>query len=245
MVDIAEKIDKFKENEVPADAIFNYYIDFTWYFGNLLFPIFLFLSVIWFTSKLANNTEITAILSSGVSFSRFLRPYLISAGLIAFFAFFAGMFIVPKSNSSFNEFIYKYLDKKSQRQTKNLYKQINPNEYIFVSSYDPIRKSANNFTLEHFEDHRMTFKIQANSIRWVVRDSVFRLSSYVKRTFNYNKETYKRENRLDTIFDFKIDDLAPVNYKAETLTLAPLNKFIEKRTPGRISFDQQSFIGTT
>jgi queuine tRNA-ribosyltransferase len=77
-----------------------------------------------------------------------LRPYLISAGLIAFFAFFAGMFVVPKSNSSFNEFIYKYLDKKSQRQTKNLYKQINPNEYIFVSSYDPIRKSANNFTLE-------------------------------------------------------------------------------------------------
>tara|TARA_A100000164_G_scaffold380622_1_gene428789 strand:- start:3696 stop:4829 length:1134 start_codon:yes stop_codon:yes gene_type:complete len=232
MVDIAEKIDKFKENEVPADAIFNYYIDFTWYFGNLLFPIFLFLSVIWFTSKLANNTEITAILSSGVSFSRFLRPYLISAGLIAFFAFFAGMFVVPKSNSSFNEFIYKYLDKKSQRQTKNLYKQINPNEYIFVSSYDPIRKSANNFTLEHFEDHRMTFKIQANSIRWVVRDSVFRLSSYVKRTFHDNKETYKRENRLDTIFDFKIDDLAPVNYKAETLTLAPLNKFIEKERQG-------------
>ena len=95
MVDIAEKIDKFKENEVPVDAIFNYYIDFTWYFGNLLFPIFLFLSVIWFTSKLANNTEITAILSSGVSFSRFLRPYLISAGLIAFFAYFAGMIIVP------------------------------------------------------------------------------------------------------------------------------------------------------
>ena len=232
MVDIAEKIDKFKENEVPVEAIFNYYIDFTWYFGNLLFPIFLFLSVIWFTSKLANNTEITAILSSGVSFSRFLRPYLISAGFIAFFAFFAGMFIVPKSNSSFNQFIYKYLDKKSQRQTKNLYKQINPNEYIFVSSYDPIRKSANNFTLEHFEDHRMTFKIQANSIRWVVRDSIFRLSSYVKRTFNDNKETYKRENRLDTIFDFKIDDLAPVNYKAETLTLAPLNKFIEKERQG-------------
>ena len=232
MVDIAEKIDKFKENEVPVEAIFNYYIDFTWYFGNLLFPIFLFLSVIWFTSKMANNTEITAILSSGVSFSRFLRPYLISAGFIAFFAFFAGMFIVPKSNSSFNEFIYEYLDKKSQRQTKNLYKQINPNEYIFVSSYDPIRKSANNFTLEHFEDHRMTFKIQANSIRWVVRDSIFRLSSYVKRTFNDDKEIYKRENRLDTIFDFKIDDLAPVNYKAETLTLAPLNKFIEKERQG-------------
>ena len=77
MVDIAEKVDKFKENEVPLTDILNYYVDFTWYFGNLLFPIFLFLSVIWFTSKLANNSEIIAILSSGISFFRFLRPYLI------------------------------------------------------------------------------------------------------------------------------------------------------------------------
>ena len=68
MVDIAEKVDKFKENEVPLTDILNYYVDFTWYFGNLLFPIFLFLSVIWFTSKLANNSEIIAILSSGISF---------------------------------------------------------------------------------------------------------------------------------------------------------------------------------
>ena len=71
MVDVAEKIDKFKENEVPFSEIFYYYIDFMWYFGNILFPIFLFLAVIWFTSKLANNTEIIAILSSGISFYRF------------------------------------------------------------------------------------------------------------------------------------------------------------------------------
>ena len=232
MVDIAEKIDKFKENEVPRDAILSYYLDFTWYFGNLLFPIFLFLAVIWFTSKLANNTEIIALLSSGISFSRFLRPYLISAGVIALFAFFAGMFIVPRSNSSFNAFHYKYIDKKNERQTKNLFKQINPKEYIFVSSYDPIRKSANNFTLEHFEDNLMTFKIQANSVRWVERDSVFRLSAYVKRSFLKDREFYERISRLDTLFDFKIDDLAPVNYKAETLTFSPLNEFIKKEREG-------------
>ena len=71
MVDVAEKIDKFKEKEVPLGELFNYYIDFTWYFANLLFPIFVFLAVIWFTSKLASNTEIIAILSSGISFTRF------------------------------------------------------------------------------------------------------------------------------------------------------------------------------
>jgi lipopolysaccharide export system permease protein len=232
MVDMAEKIDKFKENEVPAEAILNYYLDFTWYFGNLLFPIFLFLAVIWFTSKLANNTEIIALLSSGISFSRFLRPYLISAGVIALFAFFSGMLIVPKSNSSFNEFHYKYINKKSERQTKNLFKQINPKEYIFVSSYDPIRKSANNFTLEHFEENQLTFKIQASSIRWVEKDSVFRLSAYSRRTFVDEREIYFRKSRLDTLFDFEIDDLAPVNYKAETLTFSPLNEFIEKEREG-------------
>ncbi|MBT4826531.1 MAG: YjgP/YjgQ family permease [Flavobacteriaceae bacterium] len=232
MVDMAEKIDKFKENEVPAEAILNYYLDFTWYFGNLLFPIFLFLAVIWFTSKLANNTEIIALLSSGISFSRFLRPYLISAGVIALFAFFSGMFIVPKSNSSFNEFHYKYINKKSERLTKNLFKQINPKEYIFVSSYDPIRKSANNFTLEHFEENQLTFKIQASSIRWVEKDSVFRLSAYSRRTFVDEREIYFRKSRLDTLFDFEIDDLAPVNYKAETLTFSPLNEFIEKEREG-------------
>ena len=102
----------------------------------------------------------------------------------------------------FNSFHYKYINKKNERKTKNLFKQINPNEYIFVSSYDPIRKSANNFTLEHFDDNLMTFKIQANSIRWVERDSVFRLSAYTKRSFKKDKEIYERESRLATLFDF-------------------------------------------
>ena len=232
MIDMAEKIDKIKENEVPTNAIISYYIDFTWYFGNLLFPIFLFLAVIWFTSKLATNTEVIALLSSGISFTRFLRPFMISAGMIALFSFLSGMFIVPKSNANYNQFIYKYINKKSERQTKNLFKQISPKEFIYVSSYDPIRKTANNFTLEHFEGNNLTFKIQANNIRWVERDSVFRLSAFTKRIFRDDQEKFRRQSRLDTIFDFKIDDLAPVNYKAETLTFGPLNEFILKEREG-------------
>ena len=128
MVDIAEKVDKLKEKEVPLTSILEYYIDFTWYFANLLFPIFLFLSVIWFTSKLANNSEIIAILSSGISFFRYLRPFLISASIIAVFSFLSGMFIVPKSNKGFNDFRYKYLVKKEARDTDKVYLQINENE---------------------------------------------------------------------------------------------------------------------
>jgi len=227
MVDIAEKIDKFKENEAPFREILNYYIDFTWYFANALFPIFLFLSVIWFTSKLANNTEIIAILSSGISFFRFLRPFLLAATFIAISAFFAGMYIVPKSNLGFNDFRYKYIIKKEARNTDKVFQQINDNEFIYVNSYDPIRKRANNFTLEHFEGNKLTFKIKANRIRWIEKDSLFRLSNYTKRTFSGDSEFFKSNSRKDTIFDFEINDLAPVNYIAETLTFSELNQFIK------------------
>ena len=227
MVDLAEKIDKIKEKEVPLLAVFDYYIDFTWYFANLLFPIFLFLSVIWFTSRLANNTEVIAILSSGISFFRFLRPFLISATLIALFAFFAGMYIVPKSNQGFNDFRYKYLVKKEARNTDKVFLQINDDEFIYVNNYDPIRKQASDFTLENFNDNKLNFKISSRRIRWIEKDSLFRLFNFKKRVFLGDKEILETSIRKDTIFDFNINDLAPVNYIAETLTFSDLNKFIK------------------
>ena len=227
MVDVAEKIDKFKEKEVPLEAIFEYYLDFMWYFGNLLYPVFLFLAIIWFTSKLANNSEIIAILSSGVSFYRYLRPFMIAAVVVASFAFLAGMYIVPDASKGFKTFTHKYLTrKKNDRSTSELYKQINENEFIYVSSYDPNRKRGNNFTLEHFEGEKMKFKIFAQTIRWVEEDTLFRLINYRKRTFIDNDEIYVQENRKDTIFGFEIKDLAPLNYQAETLSLGALNDFI-------------------
>ena len=138
-------------DEVPANLILGYYTDFVWYFGSQLYPVFLFLAVIFFTSKLANNTEITAILSSGLSFRRFALPYFISASVIVLLALFSGMFIVPKSNQNFNEFISEYVKRENKRNTSRIFKQINEREYIYASSYDPSRKRALNFSLENFE----------------------------------------------------------------------------------------------
>lgn len=228
LVDVAEKIDKFKEKEVPFLELAAYYFDFTLYFSNMLFPIFLFLAVIWFTSKMANNTEVIAMLSSGISFTRFLRPYLLAAGLIAVVAFFGGMYIVPKSNDGFNDFNYKYIKKSKARETTQLYKQINEHEFIYVSNYNPVRKRANNFSLERFENNELVTKLTANTIRWIQRDSTFRLSTYVKRTFQGDNELLETATRKDTLFDFAIDELAPVTYKAETLNFGELNAFIEK-----------------
>ena len=226
MVDIAEKIDKFRENEVPTEKIIDYYTDFIWYFANQLYPVFIFLAVIWFTSRIANNTEITAMLSSGLSYDRFVRPYLISASLIMLFTFFSGMFIVPKSNLRFNEFISTYIKNKDERQTDRLFKQINNNEYVYVSSYDPSRKRGMNFTLEHFDGIKMKHKISSSNIIWLEEDSVFRLMNYRIRTFKDDLETLGKMNYKDTILDFNINDLAPVNYVAETLNYSQLNKLI-------------------
>lgn len=115
MAHLAEQIGKMQANEAPLDEILIYFGNFTIYIGSLLFPIFLFLSIIFFTSKLAGNTEIVAILSSGgVSYSRFLRPYLIGASIIAVIMFVMGMFVVPSASKGFNEFKYKYLKRASK-----------------------------------------------------------------------------------------------------------------------------------
>ena len=130
-VDLAEKIGRILENKAPFGDVAVYYMNFTVYFANLLFPLFLFLSVIWFTSKLANNTEIVAFLSSGVSFSRFLRPYIIGSTIVATFSLFLGMYLAPIASQGFNEFKYKYLKKNKQIQkTRDVYRQINDNDYI-------------------------------------------------------------------------------------------------------------------
>ena len=157
-----------------------------------------------------------------------MQPFLLSATLIAFIAFFAGMFIVPKSNQGFNDFRYKYLVKKEARKTDIVFQQINDDEYIYVNNYDPIRKQASNFTLEHFEGNKLEFKIKARRIRWIEKDSIFRLTNYKKRSFFGDKELYEVKIRKDTIFDFSITDLAPVNYIAETLNFLELNHFIDK-----------------
>jgi lipopolysaccharide export system permease protein len=241
MVDLAEKVDKLKEKEVPLEIILEYYIDFTWYFANLLFPIFLFLSVIWFTSKLANNTEVIAILSSGISFFRYLRPFLLGATLIAVFAFFAGMFIVPKSNQGFNDFRYKYLVKKEARDTDKVFQQINDKEFIYVNDYDPIRKQASDFTLEHFEGNTLKFKISARRIRWIDKDSIFRMSNFKKRTFIGDEERLEVEIRKDTIFDFrfvtcKLHSRNPNSYRTQSI--------YRRRKRTGLFFDQQSLIGS-
>lgn len=229
MANLAEKIGKIIDNEAPLSEVIAFYGNFTLVIGNLLLPIFLFLSIIFFTSKLASNTEIVAILSSGVSYWRFLRPYFIGATLVAILIFMMGMFIVPHASIGFNEFEYKYFKKgRNDRVTENIFNQLNESDYIYVSSFDPNRKIGYNFTYEHFDSiQQLDYKISASNIRWVDTDSVYRLTNYVNRKVRNGVELIQTKSRLDTIFAFEIDDLTPVSYVAETKNLFELNDFID------------------
>lgn len=229
LVDLSQKIDKFKQHELTTSEILIHYYDFVWVFGYMLFPIFLFLSVIWFTSKLASNTEVIAILSSGVSFYRYLLPFIVSAALIAILAFGASMFWVPNASERFNAFEYEYIKKNRKvRQTDNIFKQLNKQDFIYLSNYNANRKIGYNFTWEHFEEDQLVYKMQAQNIRWVAKDSVYRLSRFFQRTLTADKEVIRNEARLDTLFPFELDELAPLNYKAQTLNFFELNDFIEQ-----------------
>ena len=229
LVDLSEKIDKLNEFDVPLNEIVDYYLNFVWYFGNTLYPIFVFLAVIWFTSKIANDSEIIAILSSGISFNRYLKPFMISSLIIAVFALFSGMFIVPEKNKNYNEFQYKYLKKnKKSRETSKIYKQVNENDFIYVSSYNPTRQLAYDFSYENFENNSLKYKITARNIRLVEQDSIYRMTDYFKRSFLDDKQYIEKKRLKDTIFSFRIDELSTLNYMAETQNFFELNKFINQ-----------------
>lgn len=227
-VNLAEKIDQILENKVPLQDVIDYYLDFTIYFANLLFPLFLFLSVIWFTSKLANNTEVVAFLSSGVSFSRFLRPYFIGATLIAIIALMLGMYWAPQASDGYNEFSQKYFRSRKAVDTHHIYRQINENEYIYVSNFDTKTKRGNNFTLEHFEGNQLKYKIHASAIRYVEADSIYRLSNFNLRRIGLTDDELIFSRQKDTLLPFDIQDLTPPKYVAETLTYDQLTTFIDR-----------------
>ncbi len=236
-VDIAEKIDNILRNNAKLEVVLAYYMDFTVHFANLLFPLFVFLSVIWFTSKMANNTEVIAILSSGVSYNRFLKPYFIGIGILATVSLLMGMYLVPNASRGYNDFVYKYVSSTSPTNGQNIYRQINPNEIIYVNNFNPETKIGTYFTLEHFKENRLLFRIEATNIQYNQADSLFRLTGYTKRIIGgKGKDRIEDKRRLDTILPFDIGDLAPVSYVAETLSYNELTSFIDKEESRGSSF---------
>ncbi len=230
-IDVSEKVNKMLENKVPFSEIAYYYLHFTIYFANILFPIFLFLSIIWFTSKLANNTEIIAILSSGISFSRFLRPYIIGATIVSIGALIMGVFLAPKANEVFNNFRYTYLIGNGQtemRKSDNIFKQVSATEFLYAGSFSESAKMAFSFSMEKFQGEKLLYKVTADRISFDEKTRKYSLYNFTKRKIGVDNDIIEKMEKKDTVFDFEINDLAPTVYIAETLPLGELNQFIDK-----------------
>ena len=233
IIDVSEKVNKMIEKKIPFLDILGYYGDFTIYFANLLFPIFLFLSIIWFTSKLANNTEIIAILSSGISFSRFLRPFIYGAVIVSIFSLLMGFFLVPKASKGFNDFRYQNLKGNSQtRETSDIFRQIKKEglieENIYVSNFNYLSQTGFNFTFERFEDNVLLEKVTANRIKYDPENQQYTLYNYNKRMVGKIGDKITIKEKFSVKYNFEPDDLTPVVYVAETMTIGQLNAFINK-----------------
>ncbi|MDB0006601.1 LptF/LptG family permease [Flavobacteriales bacterium] len=227
--DVSEKIDDFIEKSAPLNAIlFDYYLNFIPYFGNLFSPLFTFVAVIFFTSKMANNTEIISILSSGVSFNRFLRPFLLSAGLLAVLSFVLGNFIIPPANSERLDFENTYIKNPYNNREKDIHMQITPGQFIYVQSYNTKRNIGYRFSMEQFEDGQLSEKLFANYIQWVEDKNHWEAHNYFERKIDRLNERIQEGEMLELDINLHPDDFNVRRSTVETMNLFQLNDYIEE-----------------
>ena len=227
--DISEKIDDFVSKEAPLRAIiFDYYVNFVPYFMNMFSPLFVFITVIFFTSKMAADTEIVAILSCGISFHRMMVPYIFSATLIALFSLGLNLFIIPESNKTRLEFENEYIKQRFKGVGRNVHYQIAPGEYVFAESFSSWNNTAYRFTLEKIEDDRLVSKISAETAVYDTAKGSWRLKKYFIREYNDDlTDRIRSGKQIDTVIPLSVKDFYLTENTVETLTYSELNELID------------------
>jgi lipopolysaccharide export system permease protein len=228
--DFAEKIDDFMEKQAPVRAIiFDYYFNFIPYFATLFAPLFVFISVIFFTSRMAVNTEIIAILNSGMSFRRMMWPYFISALVIAIFTFLLTNFVIPKANRVRIDFEDKYYRNSSARggSVNNDHRQVYPNIYAYMGFYRPESQVGTNFSLERWDDSgRLESKLIAAKVTWDTATNKWSAWNYYIRDFKGDEETITSGLRIDTTLSVRPEDFSRNPNVVGTMTYQELNDYI-------------------
>lgn len=229
--DFSEKIDDFIQKQAPLKAIiFDYYLNFIPYFATLFAPMFVFISVIFFTSRMAVNTEIIAMLNSGMSFPRLLVPYFVSATFIAVAAFMMLNYVLPHSNIARLDFEEKYYRRSDFRQinVSSVHRQVYPNVYIYMESYNKISQSGRNFSMEKFDEHgRLESKLTANMIRWDTTTNKWGAWWYYIRENDSLGERITSGRRIDTVLNVGPDDFTRAPEFVYTMTHGELIDYID------------------
>ena len=232
--DISENIYYFIEKEAPLRAIiFEYYLNFIPYFGNLFSPLFTFIAVIFFTSKMANNTEIISILSSGVSFQRMMLPFIISAIIIGSLSFTLGNFIIPSANEDRLEFENTYIKNPYRNRDKNIHIQISPGNFVYMESYNSTKNIGYKFSMEMFLQGELKQKLFSNYVEWDSTSGKWNIHHYFIRTFDEMEEIIVEGRQLDTMINLHPNDFNERLNTVETMSYFKLNNYIaEERMKG-------------
>jgi lipopolysaccharide export system permease protein len=225
--DISEKIDDFLEREAPFKAIvFDYYLNFIPYFGNLFSPLFIFISVIFFTSRMAGLTEIVAILASGVSFKRLLVPYLVASTILASISLYLNNYVIPHATTKKLAFETKYIKNPYVYKNRHVHRQIAPGQFIYFESFNNIDKIGYQFSYERMEDGKMVYKILADRILWDSLKNKWTLENYFTRKIDSLNETISTGYKMDTVFAFHPSEFNRRTNFIETMDTPELNRYI-------------------
>lgn len=229
--DISEKIDKFIDKGASLyDIIFVYYLNFIPHFANLFCALFVFISVIFFTTKMASKTEFVAIFSSGVSMLRLLYPYFVGGAIITCFSFVLGNYVIPDSNKKRLEFEEQYFSNGAQKISSfDIHRQIEPGVYFYVESYNREHNIGIRVALEHFEGVELKSKITADMIRWNDETENWTFQDYCMRTFDNGEEEIYVGHALDTTLRIRPDDFFKKIASITAMNAKELHEYIAEQ----------------
>ena len=227
--DISEKIDDFVSKEAPLKAIiFDYYVNFVPYFMNMFSPLFVFITVIFFTSKMAADSEIVAILSCGISFHRMMVPYIFSATLIAIMSLYLNLFVIPDSNKTRVEFEETYIKSKTKAVGRNVHYQIAPGEFVYAESFSSWNSTAYRFTLERIENNELVSKLSAETAVYNEKTGKWTLKKYFIRDYNSDlTDNIRSGQKIDTTLALSVKDFYLNEKTVQTLNYDELEELIQ------------------
>lgn len=224
--DVSEKIEDFLRTKPTFhEIVFDYYLNFVPYFANLFSYLFTFIAVIFFTSRLAARTEIVAMLSSGMSFYRLLRPYIIGAAILASGSLFLNNFVIPKANEGRINFENKFIHYAYNFQGRNIHRQIAPGTYICIETFQ--QKTGFKFTLDKFRNNQLYYKMNADQIIWDSIRHFWKIRNYRIREIGDLKESLRSGIELDTVIPLNIKEFVERPNNIETMNYTELNAYIK------------------
>lgn len=229
VVDLAENIQDFLDGNAPIkDIIFGYYLNFIPYFVNTFIPLFTFVSVIYFTSRLSTNTEIVAMLNAGLSFYRLMVPYFISSLIIGIMSFYLTNFLIPRTAQNMMIFKEKYVSKQIRSKDIDNHIKLGENTYACVHYWDNNNQIGYNFWYEYFNDKGIVYKLRSQTIMWDSTNNQWSLGDYTIRSISGKNESIKEGSRLDTSLNLQISDFVYVREGVALMNYQEIRNFIHE-----------------